>query len=67
MGIGSVSAAHMNTPTSSVNASYDAAMLGKIKEQMEQQGEAAIGLIESASPAPSTPPPGTGGFVNDVA
>lgn len=45
--------------------SFEGAMLSKVKEVTEQQGEAAVDLIESASA--TRPPEGTGQIVNDVA
>lgn len=45
--------------------SFEGAMLRKVKEVTEQQGEAAVGLIESA--AATRPPEGTGQIVNELA
>lgn len=57
------------SPISSSSAStamaYEAAMLRKVKEQSQLEGEAMISLVQSA--ATSAPPDGTGTLVDDVA
>lgn len=52
--------------SSATPGSYDVAMLGKIREQQQLEGESAKALIDAAAP-PSVPPPGTGTLVDDVA
>lgn len=49
----------------STSMAYETAMLRKVKEQRELEGEAVVSLVESAATA--TPPDGTGTLVNDVA
>jgi len=60
-----IGATQAASASKSVDQSYEGAMLKKINDVAKVQGEAALSLIDSATP--SRPPTGTGSMINDVA